>query len=307
MLPWEAEHGVDRERAIALVGATWPDLGVDAVHVGSGWDVDVWRFGETAVRFPRRAPGVGAVENELLVLPLVADRVGDIVRVPRPTRVADPVLDFPARFWAHEWLSGTQLLRGSLDDDALARLAPALGSFLRALHATPLAPLYAAGLRDDWRGDVARVAWRGLDWLGKVSLDAALADGARALLEAPPPPDFEPTLIHGDFHAGNLLVDDDGALAGVLDWGDCGAGDPAFDLAVVFSIVPPHARADFLDAYGAVTPATLARAKIGAVSRQGLSLLAWGQGLGDERVVDWATRSIARALSHGSQRTCGDP
>jgi aminoglycoside phosphotransferase (APT) family kinase protein len=297
MRPWEAEHGVDRERAIALVGATWPDLGVDAVHVGSGWDVDVWRFGETAVRFPRRSLGVGAVENELLVLPLVADRVGAIVRVPRPTRIADPVLDFPARFWAHDWIAGAQLLRGSLDDDALARLARPLGSFLRALHATPLAPLRAAGLKDDWRGDVARVAWRGLDWLGKVSLDAALADGARALLDAPMPvTDLPLTLIHGDFHAGNMLVDDGGALAGVLDWGDCSAGDPAFDLAVVFSIVPPHARADFLDAYGPISEATLARAKIGAVSRQGLSLLAWGQGLGDERVVDWATRSIARSL-----------
>jgi aminoglycoside phosphotransferase (APT) family kinase protein len=298
MRPWEAEHGVDRERAIALVAATWPDLGVDAVHVGSGWDVDVWRFGETAVRFPRRSLGVQAVENELLALPLVADRVDGIARVPRPTRVADPVLDFPARFWAHDWLRGTQLLRGSLDDDALARLARPLGSFLRALHATPLAPLRAAGLRDDWRGDVARVAWRGLDWLGKVSLDGALADGARGLLDAPmPPTDLPLTLIHGDFHAGNLLVDDHGALSGVLDWGDCGAGDPAFDLAVGFSIVPPQARADFLDAYGPVTAPTLARARIGAVSRQGLSLLAWGQGLGDERVVDWATRSIARTLS----------
>jgi aminoglycoside phosphotransferase (APT) family kinase protein len=39
-------------------------------------------------------------------------------------------------------------------------------------------------------------------------------------------------MLHGDLHPGNILVADDGSLAGVIDFGDVGAGDPAVDLAV---------------------------------------------------------------------------
>ena len=350
--PWQAEHGVDAALARRLVAATWPDLaaeGSDAAgepsHVGSGWDVDVWRFGSHAVRFPRRMLGARCLDNELLVLPQLADRVP--VPVPRPLRIGMPMLGYPARFYVHVLLPGQPLIRTALDDASRARLAGALGGFLRALHAIPLAPLREAGLRDDDRGDVARVAARGLAWLDQVALPPRLADAARALLAGPMPAmDAAPVLVHGDFHAGNLLVDDtwtapeagtdaagtdaagtdaagtdaagtdaagtdaagtdaagtDAAgeraspLAGVIDWGDCAAGDPAIDLAVGWSIVPPAARGAFLAAYGPVSSATWARAQIGAVSRQGLPLLAWARDLGDAAVVGEVTRSIARAL-----------
>jgi len=292
--PWDAEHGVDAELAARLVAAAWPDVAGPAEHVGSGWDVDVWRFGELAVRFPRRALGVRCVENELVVLRLVADRVD--VPVPRPLRIAGPAFGFPARFYAHAWIPGVPVIRARLDDGALARLAAPLGTFLRALHALPLGELRAAGLRDDDRGDVARIAGRGLEWLARVAIEPALADAARALLVAPPPPtDAPPALVHADFHAGNLLVDD--SLSGVIDWGDRAAGDPAIDLAIGWSLVPAAARDDFLAAYGAVTPATWARARVGAVARQGLALLAWGQGLGDPTIIEWAARSLARSLA----------
>jgi aminoglycoside phosphotransferase (APT) family kinase protein len=300
--PWQAEHGVDAALARRMVAATWPDLaseaGADAEpsHVGSGWDVDVWRFGNHAVRFPRRALGIRCLDNELIVLPHVADRVP--VAVPRPSRIGMPVLGYPARFYVHALLPGQPLIRTALDDASRAALAGALGAFLRALHAIPLAPLRAAGLRDDDRGDVARIAARGLAWLDEVALPPPLAGAARALLAGPMPEmDAAPVLVHGDFHAGNLLVDEAGTeLVGVIDWGDCAAGDPAIDLAIGWSIVPPAARAAFLAAYGPVSPGTWARARIGAVSRQGLALLAWAHDLGDAAVVDDVMRSIARAL-----------
>ena len=45
--------------------------------------------------------------------------------------------------------------------------------------------------------------------------------------------------MHGDLHPANLLVDDGGALAGVIDFGDITAGDPATDLAVAWMLLPP--------------------------------------------------------------------
>ncbi|MEV5327502.1 phosphotransferase [Nonomuraea fastidiosa] len=37
-------------------------------------------------------------------------------------------------------------------------------------------------------------------------------------------------LVHTDFHAGNVLVDADGAITGVIDWDGARRGDAAFDL-----------------------------------------------------------------------------
>ena len=43
-----------------------------------------------------------------------------------------------------------------------------------------------------------------------------------------PPPD--PRLVHGDLGPEHIRVVDD-VVTGVIDWGDCGVGDPALDLA----------------------------------------------------------------------------
>jgi aminoglycoside phosphotransferase (APT) family kinase protein len=295
--PWRPEHPVDRALARRLVAARMPQLAAhEPEAVGTGWDVDVWRFGDVVVRFPRRALGVRALENELVVLPLLADAVS--LPVPRPRAIVEPALGFPARFYAHDFLPGVPANRAGLDDGALARLAAPLGRFIAALHAIPLPPLRAAGVGIDGRGDHVRVAERGRGWLAKVALPAELHDRAAAILDAPAPPiaDGEATLVHGDLHAGNLLVDADD-LTAVIDWGDCAAGDPAIDLAIGIAALPPAARGDFLVAHGAVSPATWARARINAVSRQSLALLAWGQDIGDDAVIAFATASLERSVS----------
>ena len=43
--------------------------------------------------------------------------------------------------------------------------------------------------------------------------------------------------VHGDLHPGNLLVRN-GTLAGVLDFGSLGVGDPAVDLMAAWTVGP---------------------------------------------------------------------
>ena len=55
--------------------------------------------------------------------------------------------------------------------------------------------------------------------------------------------------LHGDLHPRNVLVQD-GALAGIIDWGDVTAGDVATDLACTWMLFDfAHARELFLEAY----------------------------------------------------------
>ncbi len=80
----------------------------------------------------------------------------------------------------------------------------------------------------------------------------------RVLEGTRPPPPSRPTLVHGDFRLGNLLVDADG-LRAVLDWELVHLGDPVEDLGWLcakawrFGARPPVGgigrRAELLDAY----------------------------------------------------------
>jgi hypothetical protein len=69
-----------------------------------------------------------------------------------------------------------------------------------------------------------------LDRPTRTNLDAAIAGlGNRfaAIAECGIPD----TLVHGDFHPGNVIGDGDLARLVLLDWGDCGVGHPLLDQA----------------------------------------------------------------------------
>ena len=80
-----------------------------------------------------------------------------------------------------------------------------------------------------------------------------------AALRLPPP--TATTVLHGDLHLRHLLVHE-GALSGVIDFGDICRGDPAIDLMVCWALLPPEGWAEFHATYGAVDEARLLRARV---------------------------------------------
>jgi aminoglycoside phosphotransferase (APT) family kinase protein len=76
---------------------------------------------------------------------------------------------------------------------------------------------------------------------------------------AAPPWDRPPVWFHGDLHTGNLLTVD-GHLGAVLDFGGLGVGDPACDLVIAWTLLPPTARTTFRTAFQ-VDEATWARGR----------------------------------------------
>src|SRR5206468_3004384 len=67
-----------------------------------------------------------------------------------------------------------------------------------------------------------------------------------------------------DLHFRHLLVEG-GRASGVIDWVDLSRADPAIDLQLVWSFLPPHGRTAFLDAYGPVSSERLLRARVVAL------------------------------------------
>lgn len=293
---WQPEHPVSMELAQALVGEQFPDVAAAGCRlVGSGWDCVVYRFGDVAFRFPQRKVGVELLTIELAVLPRLADRVP--LDVPRPTYLGQPGPAFPFVFYGHPLVQGRPADEADLDDAARVKLAPALGAFLKDLHA--IDPAEVGAPEDAYKRDMRRkgeAAKARLPLLAAAGIDTAfLAD----VLDAPPASvaPAAPALLHGDMYLRHLIVDGAGGLSGIIDWGDVRGGDVAIDLAVAYTFLPPAARPAFWAAYGEVDEETRCRARFSGLANHAVSLLGYALDVGNERLAMESRRSLDYALA----------
>jgi aminoglycoside phosphotransferase (APT) family kinase protein len=119
-----------------------------------------------------------------------------------------------------------------------------------------------SGRRRPWRDDAIRAARR---WLSETSIDPACAATLLAALDRGEGADIlDHTVVHGDFHHGNSLIEDDDIVA-VLDWDIAGPGDWRFDLVMLaFGCVvrpqscEPAAAALIIDAVRSECPSDVA-------------------------------------------------
>ena len=243
----DAEVEIDATLVRALLADQHPDLADQAVGDRvDGWDNAMFRLGDAyAVRMPRREMGAQISTVELDWLPQI--RRDWTFPAPVPVRIGQPGHGYPWRWSVVPWLRGARAVDEPLSDAG----ARDLGGALAQVHRRP--PLDAP--RNPHRsGTLAQVAELfdsrlvALEAVGDV--EPLPADVLRGLFEsgaATPEPDMAWT--HLDLHGANVLTRD-GRLAGILDWGDAAAGDPATDLGQAWTLVgATHADA-LLAAYG---------------------------------------------------------
>jgi aminoglycoside phosphotransferase (APT) family kinase protein len=266
---WAAEVEVDEKVVRGLLA----QLGLEDARLrklAEGWDNSVWVVDERyAFRFPRREIAIQGIEREIAVLPELAPLLP--LPVPRPRFVGLSTEEYPWPFFGCELLPGTEAGDAALDDDARVAVGLELARFLRVLHGIeldqPLPPDF------NRRADASRRSARARDELAEIErlgLWRAPPRVERLLEEAErlPPPE-PPVLVHGDLHFRHMLVDG-GHVSGVIDWGDVCRADPAIDLLLLWSFVPPEGRGAFLDAYGPVNEAQLLRARLLAIQLCGV-------------------------------------
>lgn len=305
---WSPERSIDLGQAARAIAAQFPALaGLPVRAFGSGWDNLVLAVGDDWVfRFIHREVALPGAARELAVLTALADRFA--VPIPHPEHVGTvaPGLDWP--FWGTRRLPGQEIARSGLADDDRAPTARALGLFLRGLHSPALAdevsaavsargvPLPVDPMR---RADSRHVLGRARDRLARLEDDGValppLLPDLRDRAEALDPPAGAVVLVHGDLHVRHVLVDDDAAVTGVIDWGDTALGDPAVDLMIAFSAFSGPAREAFFDAYGPIPPERETRARMLAV-HVCATLAEYAR---DERMHDVAAeavRGLARAV-----------
>jgi aminoglycoside phosphotransferase (APT) family kinase protein len=206
---------------------------------------------------------------EAAAIPLALDAG---VRTPRLVVFDDSLELLAVPFSVVEYIEGENLTGLRPIDDRYQRAYEQLGEQLALLHRAPVPPSGHPWLRTP--GDSPAEAFfdevigagllhvDGVAWLRQVCqrLDEATTE------EGSPPP----VLLHNDMKPDNVMIDAVGDIH-LIDWGDCGYGDPADD----FHALPMRALRPTLRGYRSTTMAdpSLEARVIRVVIARSLSML----------------------------------
>ncbi len=244
-------------RLIARQFPRWADLPLRPVAT-SGWDNQTFHLGDRmSVRLPTAAEYALAVDKEHRWLPVLAPQVP--LRIPMPLARGEPDDGFGFHWSVYEWIDGDPAGIDTIAD--LTEFAVSLAAFLVALQRVDPTGGPEPGLHNWFRGGPLQVfdpqTRRAIEVLdGRVPRGPVTEIWQLALQASW---ECRPVWFHGDIAPGNLLVRD-GALAAVIDFGTCGVGDPACDVAIAWTLLTRASREAFrarLD----IDPGTWARGR----------------------------------------------
>ena len=241
----------------------WANLPIEPVH-SAGTGNALYRLGDDmVVRLPRIPSAVGQVDKEQKWLPRLAPFLP--LDIPVPLAKGKPSEGYPWHWSVYRWLEGEDATSAPIPD--LRQAAIDLAQFIVALQQIEAIGGPPPGQHNFFRGvplamrdQETRDAIAALDDLLDTSEVTAAWDAA---IETPAWAEA-PVWLHGDLHAGNLLVQQ-GGLSAVIDFGGLGVGDPACDVMAAWLLPSAEDRVVFREVLQ-VDDATWARGRGWALS-----------------------------------------
>ncbi|MEO1303456.1 MAG: aminoglycoside phosphotransferase family protein [Pseudomonadota bacterium] len=236
---------LDEETVCALIKSQAPDYGhlaLEAVKSG-GTDNTIFRLGnKLSVRLPKRLDAVSQIDKETTWLPRLAPLP---LHIPTPVFLGAPGQGFDHPWAIYQWIDGAPLSQSTIEDWRVS--SHALSSFLLNLQAKDISGAPRSGAQNHYRG-VDLMARDGLTRAAILNLaDLYSTDALYAIWDeslSADPHGAAPSWLHGDLQGGNILVAN-GQISAIIDFGLSGVGDPACDLMVAWSVLPPDIRSIF--------------------------------------------------------------
>jgi aminoglycoside phosphotransferase (APT) family kinase protein len=288
---------VDAEQVRRLVDEQfprWAGLPVQPVANG-GWDNWTFHLGPGMLaRLPSAAEYALAVDKEHQWLPALAPRLPLPISV--PLAKGRPGAGYPYSWSIYQWLGGQPASADRIADPV--RFAVDLAGFLAALQSIGTADGPRPGKHNWFRGGTLRT-YDGEARSALAALEGHVDAGlAREIWETALGARWDgvESWFHGDVAEGNLLLND-GQLAAVIDFGTCGVGDPACDLAIAWTLLTAEGRHAFRELLS-VGEAAWARGRGWALWKT-LAACAYTLGDADEEAAS-AQRVLGEILSEYS-------
>ena len=240
------EFDIDSALVYRLVSTQfpqWASLAITPVR-STGTDNAMFLLGEALVaRLPRVPWAADQVGKEQTWLPKLAPLLP--MAIPTPVGKGEPDAGYPWEWSVLEWIDGETASLDRLDNPCQA--ASDLARFVLALQTVEPTGGPLAGDHNSGRGlplarrdDAVRSCISQLE--DTIDTDRAVAAWEKALKA--PPWEKPPVWIHGDIQPGNL-IQSEGRIKAVIDFGCLGVGDPACDLLPAWNFFAGDAREVF--------------------------------------------------------------
>jgi|GEM_PF-1499642 len=233
------------QRGTEILRWAFPDLPMGCVSLlGEGWDSLALLVNDNFVfRIPQRPAVARQMLKEIQVLEAVRSWVS--VEIPKIEWIGPAYESFPVTAVGYRKLTGQSLSSlPSLADSNSVR--ERVGQFLMELHGIPNSVLRGISVPwFRWTGDADLPypsSWKeGLEGFFQRTVESIVPlltqpTGQKAIrtfsnfLSEPAHFEFEPVLLHGDLAPEHILVDTVHDAIGIIDFGDCGLGDAAYDV-----------------------------------------------------------------------------
>ena len=257
------------QRLIATQFPQWQTLPLKEVF-SAGTDNSMFRLGDDlVVRLPQHPEAAVQILKEQRWLPVIAPHMH--CEIPLPLANGVPTTDFPYPWSVCQWLQGENAIEAKVSD--FHQAAVTLASFINDLQSLNATDGPVPGEHNFYRG--VPLQNRNAQYLTALDQihDMINTKAALTLWQQVLKADewkYAPVWIHGDIHAGNLLVRN-GCISAVIDFGGLGVGDPACDMMVAWNFLTTDSRAVFREAVKA-DDATWKRAQGWALSMAVIAL-----------------------------------
>ncbi|MGE7183540.1 phosphotransferase [Peribacillus sp. NPDC006672] len=297
--PWLAEYPVSLDLAGKLIRLQFPEIELKEIkQLGEGFDNTVIQInGQFVFRFPRRPIAVTLIQVENQLLPSIAGTLP--LDIPEPIFLGKPSTIYPYPFTGYKIVKGHLPVEGSVANKIES--AKRFAHFLKVLHGFPVDKARSLGVQPDGLRRLD-VSFRQKSLMENVSTLLKLGYNEQAYavkgfvggigeLDVQHPS----SLVHGDIHIRNVLLDDEGILTGIIDWGDVHIGNPAIDFSFLYSYFPREARRGFFEIYGEIEKETESLARFRAIYML-VTLLVYGIDRHDEELIAITSTGLKFAI-----------
>lgn len=190
---------------------------------------------ELIFRFPKYYENIRNTLNTVKVLKLLNDYIS--IPIPSPIHVENLNEEVGEFFWSYKKLKGNPInkINKKLIYDELD-IGYQMGMFLSELHNmknTKIDKFLIKSEDENWKDFYSRVENKLFKYMNKNKIKEVERNFHNFFIEKN---HYKNTIIHGDFGLSNIIYDKElGKVNGIIDFDSIHIGDPAIDVAALFS------------------------------------------------------------------------